>query len=158
MEYRNIDDRLVWQGYWFAVYVANLLAPLIFGSIATSNGGFFGMALGIAILWLAGQALCARSKDLATTIVPGAVVVALTQLFPITQFYAGLMSLKLISKLGQTQAEPVLIPKRITQLGGFLATLITGGQLLFLAWLIGIAIRVVRGQKTSNDDPLERNT
>lgn len=50
----NTRDGLSWPVIWTAIYVANLILPLLLGWGVTSDGGRIGMICAIAALWAFG--------------------------------------------------------------------------------------------------------
>ncbi len=132
---------------WFLVFVANLPVPLMFGLEATREGGRFGMCLAIISLWAVVSFACSREVRWCFT--AGGFVVGLTQFIPFLQMMAGSVSLAVCSQAG------LEIPRNagfehgfrgaagLTELGGYTATILTGVQLMLLAFIIGMTGRFI---------------
>ena len=139
MSEANVLPNSFWQATWPIVLAANLIVPSMFGLEVTRGGGRWGMGLAIALVWLSGHLACARFKVLGPRLVIGGVFVGLSQFYPVLQIMAGSSSLDFVSWAGMAGGEFAGMPDRLTEFGGFLATLLTGGQLLFVATLVGLA-------------------
>lgn len=152
MSEANVLPNSLWQAAWPIVLAANLTVPLMFGLEVTRGGGRWGMGLAIALVWLVGHLACARFKVLGPRLVIGGVFVGLSQLSPVLQIMAGSASLDFVSWAGMTGGEFAGMPDRLTEFGGFLATFLTGGQLLFVAILCGFAVAFITTSIAPHND------
>jgi hypothetical protein len=125
-----------WQVAWFWVFGANLVVPLIYGLEVTRTGGRWGMWIAVAFTWLCGHLACGR-RPLGAIFVIGGVVVALSQLFPMLQFFCGAFSLEVVSKLGLGVTG---LTEVRTEFAGFVTTMLTASQLMFVAVVCGFVL------------------
>ena len=139
---------------WLMVFLANLPIPLMFGWIFTAKHGRLGMAAAILLWWLMGHQICRTSRGFNLALVTGGLLVGLSQIFPILQSQAGAWSLGIGSKLGQVKpvhGEEFMV---LTELGGFLVTMLTGGILIAVALACGSVIRAITpGPSRSHPKP-----
>jgi len=77
------------------------------------------------------------------SIVAGGILVALLQFFPVLQMTAGFVSINIGSRLNQAPEVGHGGPQQMTELGGFLVTMLTGGMLLAVALVCRSRIRAV---------------
>jgi hypothetical protein len=111
---------------WFAVFVVNLIVPLLFGLMVTTSGGRIGMAIAVIVFFAAGCWICANFRKIGNLLIIGGIPIGLSQVLPILQMFSGLVgnaichALRLMDEFGETPKE----------LGGFLVTLITGAILM----------------------------
>ncbi|APW61640.1 hypothetical protein [Paludisphaera borealis] len=124
---------------WACVYVANLPYPLFCGVILTTDSGRMGMVLGILAVFLTGYRSCFVYREAILTVAYGGWIVAAFQFVPFLQVMAGLIGVAVAEATGQA-ASGDLGPIN-TVLGGFLATLVTGGILIALAAVLGLMTR-----------------
>lgn len=124
---------------WAAVLAANLPIPLYLGYLCTEGGGRVGMLAGVGLIWLLGHESCRRQPKLASVVIPGGWFVALTQLFPILQFFSGAFALRVVS-LGLAREG---MPRAGGDLAAFTATLLTGGMLLTVTLIPGFLFRAI---------------
>lgn len=122
-----------WQWGWALAVVANLPVPLLFGFAVVAHGGLFGMLAGIVAFWLVGAAVVACVPRLRAVLVYGGAVLALTQVLPVLQIVAGVVAVELFD----TTPEPM------SELTGFLVTLVTGGQLALVVLLCRVSCSVL---------------
>ncbi len=122
---------------WAVVFAANLVTPIFFSWYITSEHGRVGMLAAIGLLWLLGHYGCGKSQDHSRTLIVGGACVALSQFFPLLQMFAGLASLSVVNVLGQMPTVGEMPSTPPTELGGFLATTLTGCLLIAVAWLVG---------------------
>jgi hypothetical protein len=123
---------------WAAVFAANLIVPLLLGCMVTAGGGRAGMLVAMGLLWLLGHEGSGRVRNVGFVLIGGGSGVALSQLFPFLQFFAGMFSLTVGQRLGL-----VVEAETTGELGGFLVTLMTGSLLIAVAALLGLVLRVV---------------
>ena len=124
---------------WAAVYAVNLILPLNLGAMATRGGGRVGMLAGILLLFALGCRVCAVSRTAILTVVWGGWFVAALQCVAILHVVAGVIGVRAALALGLVtgpRADDV-----DTVLGGVTATVVTGGILLAVAAVFGLAIR-----------------
>ena len=122
---------------WRCVYVANLIFPLLMGWMATREGGGIGMFIGIVAVFALGHRLCFIARRAMLAVVYGGWVVALFQLAPILHIFAGIVGVWVAHGFEDvTKRDQVN-----TVLGGFLATIVTGGILIVVATALGLVIQ-----------------
>jgi hypothetical protein len=136
-----------WQIGWSFVFGANLILPLLFGWEMTRRGGWIGMGCAIVVWWTLGLLACVCARRLATRLVYGGVLVALFQGCFIPHIIVGTISLGIWSALsGDAVGDHVVMAgARFPEIGGFVVTFLTGGQLLFLALICGGVITSFAG-------------
>jgi hypothetical protein len=133
-----------WQGAvgWTGVVVLNLPLPLMLGSAVTHRDGYLGIGLAVLLCWVAGLFVCSQSSRHGPVIIRGGGWVALSQVFPIAQFVAGVGGVlfwEVVSGSGLPGAHgPVAV------LGGFVVTLTTAAPLLFFAFVFGGGLGLLR--------------
>jgi hypothetical protein len=128
---------------WACVFGANLMIPLLFGWDRTSHRGTFGLVGAVATLWITSSALLLMYRKLAAPVIVGSILVAVSQVFPILQVLAGVLSFALAESMGLTEAED-LGPGRIESFsGGFLVTFGTGLLLMAGGAGCGLLIRLI---------------
>ncbi len=117
---------------WLGVFAANLILPLFFAWSITRDAGRIGM-LGAVLGLLATGALAGLARcRVGIALVVGGVPVALSQLVGAPQIYAGsrgLLVAEAMGQMGKTRpGDPV--GDMTSELGGFIATVVTGGILM----------------------------
>ena len=117
-----------WHFAWAGVFSANLIVPLWLGWEITRNGGRVGMFIAIAVLLASSLLALSRRPELRKSVVAGGVFTALTQVLPLVQMAAGLLSLSVVDQC-------------CFEAGGFLVTILTAGLLLVAALACGVIIR-----------------
>ncbi len=123
---------------WTLVFALNLIVPLFFGWMMTADGGRFGMAAGIGLLWYLGDRACGWTDGWGRALVSGGFVVALSQLFPLLQIWAGIVGTGIATALERvTSGEPRVGGTLHTELGGLIATGVTGLCLMGVAAFCG---------------------
>lgn len=135
---------------WAGVFALNLFLPYQFGQTETRIGWSVGMHVGILALWTVGAVAVARSRTLSFSLSSGGALIALSQLFPLAQIYAGFFGLGVARRLGLAtkMGELNSQPSQLTEMGGFVATVLTGGALMTAALFFGLLIfAVVNGQE-----------
>ena len=80
---------------WSVVFSLNLIVPLTFGSSVIAKGGGFGMVIAIICFWLLGAFAVYHNERLSAVLLSGGIVVAMSQILPFLQLYAGAASLEL---------------------------------------------------------------
>lgn len=124
---------------WIVVCAVNLIVPVFLGWGITDDRGRIGMALGIVVVLALGYRACFSSPEVVRTIAYGGWLVAFTQCIPFVQFIAGFVGVGVAQELGLASEGGIGLVSTI--MGGFVATLITGGLLIALAVVIGMACR-----------------
>jgi hypothetical protein len=100
------------------------------------------MVLGVIVVYLLGRRICFTSPQEMRTVTRGGWLVAALQFFPIPQMVAGTIGVELVR--GFALAQSGELGTVDTLLGGFLATLTTGGILIVVAAAFGAAGRGLR--------------
>jgi large-conductance mechanosensitive channel len=135
-------------GAWIFVCAINLAVPLLFSATLIEAHGKIGMMLAIVSFFFCGCCLCAFQRDLALAVIIGGVFVALTQLFPILHIVAGWIGVAVGDALGLADfGSGDKSPRLLSEFGGFVVTLITGGILMAVATGIGLAIQWFRSRR-----------
>jgi hypothetical protein len=129
---------------WIRVYAANLPVPTFFGFVATCESGRTGMIAGILAILAIGCRACVRHTELMHRVAYGGWLVAFLQIIPFWQILAG--SIAIIAAEATGLAQNRELAQIDTLLGGFLATMATGGLLIALAGLIGLSRRMATGE------------
>lgn len=145
---------------WAIVFGLNMVLPLLFSVEVTQHHGRFGMGAASLVLLIAGWVLCALSARTARKLILGAVIVALTQFFPILQIVAGSVSMGIAASIqqadgggGDSGRDEVGFPEITSELGGFMVTMLVGGILLAFASIIGFVVSSVVRQRQLGIDP-----
>jgi len=121
-------------GSWAAVFALNLIVPVFLGLMLTGMEGQAGMCLTVGALFLAGGWFCFAFPRFGRRLIAGAVVIGLSQIFPIAHFVAGSVALAVAEELQLTinGHGPTL-----TFLGSILVTLLVGGFFMFGGFGLG---------------------
>jgi len=135
---------------WLVVFLANLPVPLMFAWNLTMQHGRIGMAVAIVLCWYFGHRVGAKSRWIDRALVAGGIVVALSQVIGILHISAGVMSLEIGSRLGQVTSNE-WGPREITELGGLLVTILTGGILMTVAMVCGSVICLIFPDRRPRD-------
>jgi hypothetical protein len=127
---------------WVAVCVFNLPIPLLFASSIAKDVGRVGMSMAVLALLAAGCWICANARKVAVCVIVGAIPVALSQLFPIAQMFAGLIAMSLGQALGLVVlGNDEFGDHFVNEFGGFIVTLITGTSLMMLSAGVGFLLQ-----------------
>lgn len=122
----GLEYRITLACSWSLVFAANLVVPLMAGWQITEHGGRIGMSCAIVGYWFVGVVACARGWSVGLALILGGVLVAASQLLPLLQLMAGMFSLMAWSPpTGGT--EEWMYKLRLSELGGFTVTTLTGG-------------------------------
>lgn len=124
---------------WIVVFHANLPVPLLFGVMFTHKAGRWGIIVAILILLTLGAFVVSWSRRGGLAVVVGGWIVATSQFWPLLQFYAGIVGLSVAH--GEGKKGP---SDREDEMGGFIATILTGGILITVALAIGAALLLMR--------------
>ena len=130
-----------WHFTWAGVFAANSVVPLWLGWYVTGHGGRVGMLAATAMTLATGLVVVPRWSGLRTTLVAGGAFTAITQVFPVVQLTAGVISLGVVDRLGFEPEEGLGNRSSLTEAGGFFAALLTAGVMLGAALACGVAIR-----------------
>ncbi len=125
------------QRYWVVVFVANLIVPLPFGLTCTEGIARMGMCAAIGLLWFLGYEAVRKIPRMGFVLNSGGSIVALSQIWPLLQFTSGFLSLS----VGESVALVSRDMKIASAIGGLLVTLLTGGTLMAIAWMLGLVVR-----------------
>ena len=124
---------------WLVVYAINLILPLHFGWTVTRGGGRVGMLSCTLLPFALGCRVCFLSRTAILTVVWGGWVVAAFQCVAVLHIVAGAIGLRTALALGLVTGQRA--DDVGTVLGGAMATVVTGGILLAVAAVFGLAIR-----------------
>jgi hypothetical protein len=135
--------RTRWHIYWPFIVAANLIVPLYWGWEFTEDGGRWGMALAILVVSLLGHVAIYLYREMGFILVIGGFLVCLTQLYPIPQMIAGMLSMALVSAMGPSLSNGIDVagfPEKLTECGGFVVTIATAIQLVTAAIVGGLLV------------------
>jgi hypothetical protein len=127
---------------WLVVVACNLPIPVHFAFQVTDSGARVGMVLAVSVIAALGAACCAIDWQLGWIVTVGGVVVALSQVLPMLQFFTGLIALGIAAQLGLT-ASGAGIERAAGVLGGSLVTMITAGILIGVAAVVGLVLQFI---------------
>lgn len=113
------------------------------------------MALAVAILLGLGCWLCATVRRLGTAVVIGGGVISVSQFFPILQFMSGMIALIIGAVLG-VAGDGDIGPVVISEIGGFVVTLMTGLPLIGLSMGLGLLLQLMIGGRWWTHHPDDR--
>ncbi len=128
------------QFLWPVALAINLIVPVMFGLLVTEHGGRIGMVAGIVLLWYLGHRICVINDALGRALVVGGFIVATTQLIPVLQFVSGIVSVGSVVALRLGTAADDEHSEGMTELGGLIATVMTGLALMAVAALCGAIV------------------
>lgn len=129
--------------FWLALFAVNGIVPLWFGYHLTELGGRVGMVAGVAALLALWVLVVPRVPRVRAALVPGSVALALSQVYPLLQGVAGLLSLLLVGYTDflNPHAGPAdMHLSRLNDVTAFVATLSTGVILWVFAVVLGFVI------------------
>ena len=137
-----VDEALMRRWGWACL--VNAIVPFLLGMAVTDSTARVGMLLGVvAVVWF-GRSFAGSFLEVVRTVVYGGWVVALTQLVPVLQIVAGMVAVGVVEQIG---LGPPRDGSRIAAVdglvGGFLATVGTGGLLIAAAGMIGLIGRAI---------------
>jgi hypothetical protein len=140
---REYDWMAIWS--WLGVFVANAVVPTFFGlGLIGKNDGVLGLVLGCLLMLSLGWLICLSRPKLIRTTITGACVLMLTQLFPIFQVIAGMISLTGAREVGLPIAgDDETLPKISGELAAFVVTVSTAAIHIAVAFAIGALIGVI---------------
>ncbi len=128
---------------WALVYWINAIVPFALGLAVTGGAGLVGMLLGLALMFGAAGRLTAVSREFKIAFEVGGWIVAASQLFPVLQVLAGAIGLRAAAGWRQAADHSPMISANGV-LGGFIATVGTGGILMTFAMGIGMLVGWIR--------------
>lgn len=130
-------------GKWMVVFALNMIMPGLLGWIVTSDQGRLGMIAGALLMLCGGWTVCYYRPAIAAKTILGAVPIALSQLFPILQFIAGMIGFALADGLGLS-IDDELVGPITSELGSLVVTVVTGSILIteaaVVGWLLSLAL------------------
>jgi hypothetical protein len=133
---------------WIVVFLLNLPLPLFFGSSMVAGAGVVGMVSAILFLLMAGVFATSRFPRLLSALQVGGVVTAVSQFLPILHMFAGVVAMsvthQIVATAGANADDFNVMPECTLFVGGFCATFITAGIVLFVAAAIGGLVQAVR--------------
>jgi hypothetical protein len=136
----DTPPRDVWaQLCWAGLFGANAVVAGWAGLVVTERGGRAGLVAGVGVLFAVWQLGVQRSAALRAALVPGCLVLAVTQFVPFLQYFAGLVGIKLV------RPGDVLVGGPLTDAEACLATVLTGAMLWAAAWAAGATLRTLGG-------------
>jgi hypothetical protein len=129
---------------WVVVYVTNSIVPLYLGLMLTANAGRLGMFFALGLLLALVYRVISISSRVEVAFEVGGWVVAVSQFFPLLQVIAGGIGMVVTRTMGQaTDGYRPLIYVQ-SELGGFVATILTGSILISVALSIGLLFQWIR--------------
>jgi hypothetical protein len=126
---------------WTAVFLLNMAVPLLFGWNMTAKHGRIGMFAAAVLLLFLGGWVCVVREKLGRALVRGGVGIGLGQLLPVLQVMAGLAAMDVGHLLRQVKGDDIL-----SEPGGFIMTIVTGGLLMCAAFVLGLFMGAISAQ------------
>ncbi len=127
---------------WIVVFGFNLVVPLLFAWSMTEKNGRIGMTVAVIVLLAAGFWICAKARIVGRDLIKGGILVGLAQLFPILHIISGMVGMIVGQRLQLTNMDNETGPIRVnSELGGFIAALVTGTILMAMSLGTGFLIR-----------------
>lgn len=132
--------------WWTILFPINMIVPLAFSGMEArkNQDAIRGMGYACLLLYGLGLVFCARSRFVSRALCFGGLICALSNFFPILQFVCGSIGLEIARYFGLLTHNPEMIEGQdlgydqlTTSAGGFVATFITGGLVIFVALAIG---------------------
>lgn len=120
---------------WTALFLGNLIVPLMFGLCETQSAGLWGLLAALVLFWTAGLCCNWLSTQSGRALHYGAVFTALLQLFFYFHLTIGAMAVGIAEKYKSVPHDQYV--KLDTFVSGFIATFLTGGCLMVLAFFVG---------------------
>lgn len=115
-----------------------MIVPLMFGLAILQHSGRAGLAIAAGMFLIVGWWICLMSDSWGRRLLFGTLLLAFTQFMPVLQIFAGMFAVNVVDALGMAiQGNDEQIPGVVSELGGFLVTLLTGTPLAIVAILIG---------------------
>lgn len=128
---------------WTALFLLNMPLPLLFAGEVTRNHGRSGVFVASAALWLLGCWVCVAQRKTGFALAVGGAPVALSQIVPFLQIMAGMVALTAGEFFQQIENKDDALGQVVSEPGGFLLTMITGGLLMSAALVLGLLMRAL---------------
>jgi hypothetical protein len=128
---------------WTAVCLLNMPLPLLLAGEVTKHHGRTGMLVASATLFLVGAWVCVAQPKLGLALVVGGAPIALSQIVPFLQIMAGLVALAVGEFFQQVENQDDVPGQVVSEPGGFILTMITGGLLMGAALTLGLLMRAL---------------
>jgi len=130
-----------WRYLWLLGYALNLIVPGLFGSGTLSPAGVTGLVAAVLLIGAMEFAILAWRPSWTRPAAKGAILVALTQLFPVLQMISGMVAVGLACRMTGTESllDDNHFGQKLDLVGGFLATALTALPLLATS-IVGGAI------------------
>jgi hypothetical protein len=125
-----------WRWAWVGLCLANLVLPMFLGWVVTGNGGRVGMLAAVALILVRGRVLVERWARVRVALAIGGIATAVLQACPILQLAAGCLSLWVVDQMGYRIGG-------LTELGGFLVTLLTAVLMILVALAFGGTFQIL---------------
>lgn len=133
---------------WAGVVAMNVVLPGFFGTLTANFGsglGWFGAIVGVAVIWAVGLVACGTGGRLYDVLVTGGIATAVLQITMIPHIIIGVVA---FATWGVLTDEDLIngLPDRGPAWSAFrclVLTLLTGQMLLFVAVVLGFAVRWV---------------
>ena len=139
---------------WTVLFLGNLILPLLLAIELVHGRGWLGVVAGCTFCWLSGLCLMIMQTASKRTMLIGASLTGLSQLFPILQVLAGIIALT----VWQPTAHMLGIDERLSAnfIGPCFVTMSTGGILMTVAIFSGGGMSVMARAFTYRESPLRR--
>jgi len=128
-----------WRCHWLLGYALNLIVPGLFASGTLSPAGVTGLVAAVLLMAAMGSAILTWRPSWTRPAAKGAILVALTQFFPVLQMISGMVAVSLACEI--TGAESLFdddhFGRKLELVGGFLATVLTALPLLAVSIVVG---------------------
>ena len=126
---------------WAYVFLANLIVPLPLGLMLTGDfAGLLGMLLALVILFRSGWRVTCASRRFERGLRVGGWLVAVFQILPVFQVFAGMSGVVAASAVGFGTKEDGVLLRVSGLVGGFVATMVTGVCLISAALILGLPV------------------
>jgi multisubunit Na+/H+ antiporter MnhB subunit len=122
-----------WVAKWTIVLLCNLPVPIMLGLMVTPHGGFYGICIGVLVIWFFGLACGYLPKPIRKSILISGILTAISQFIPWLQFIAGFLA---ASSLDWTTGLNLDSPHSLIELTGIAITILTGQILILFSTII----------------------
>ncbi|MFT5303852.1 MAG: hypothetical protein ACI814_004674, partial [Mariniblastus sp.] len=99
---------------WPIAFAMNLPVPFLFGVAFMAWSSVWALVVIAFFMLLAGFPLCARYPKFGMRLVAGSFLTAASQVFPVLQFFAGLIAIQFVSLMGMAIGAPEPVGGAIT--------------------------------------------
>lgn len=140
---QEFDWLAIWG--WPIVFVANAVVPTLFGLSLLKKNGLVGLVLGCAFMLAIGWAICLRRPKWIRTVITGACLLMLSQLFPMLQVIIGEVSILTAKTAGLPVERFQDIPQIDSDFTSFVVTILTAAIHICLAAALGAVMGFVFG-------------